>query len=84
MLDEDLGRLNMSQNKVFKVGTIFSFQDFDDQYEVIGMVVAIQQKGIGFSYSIYDTETKKEFWVNGSNLNRAIEKEYWKIEYEPE
>lgn len=79
------GRWNMSQNKIFKVGTIFSFMDFQHEtYDEIGMIVNVDKKGNCFFYDIYDTKEEKQFRVNGTNLNREVQKEYWKIEYEPE
>jgi hypothetical protein len=75
----------MTQNKIFKVGTVFSFMDFQQEtYDEIGMIVNVEQDGNAFFYDVYDTKAEKPFRVNGTNLNRELDKEYWKIEYEPE
>jgi hypothetical protein len=74
----------MNQNKIFKVGTIISFKEMDrDQYNEIGMIIDIQQKGNGFTYYIYDFRAGKDFGVNGSKLIYTLDKKDWKIEYEP-
>lgn len=71
-------------NKIFKVGTIFSFLDFDDTYSEIGMIVSVTQKGNCFLYDIYDTSTGNQFRVNNINIDSEIKQENWKLEYEPE
>jgi hypothetical protein len=77
----------MSQ-RIFKVGTIISFRDFDeDVYDTLVLIISKQARRdgyIGYSYLVHLMHNSNEFWINGSNLEREIDLDEWRIEYEPE
>ena len=67
-------------NKIFKIGTLL----YDDDEKEWNLIVSVEKKVNGFFYTIYDSRTEKDLIMTGSGLNRMVEKEYWKVEYEPE
>jgi hypothetical protein len=67
-------------NKIFKIGTLL-YDDDDKEWELI---ISVEQTPNGFYYDIHSSNSEKSFTITGSGLNRMVEKEFWKVEYEPE
>ena len=76
----------MSQ-RIFKIGTIVSFKDFiEDIYETLVLIISKKPTGErydNYSYLVHVMHNSDEFWINGSNLERQIDLDEWRIEYEP-
>jgi hypothetical protein len=74
--------------RVFKIGTIVSFKDFDeDKHDTIALVLSKQERRDGYlgnSYLLHLIHNSDEFWVKDINLNYEIDIGEWRIEYEPE
>jgi hypothetical protein len=67
-------------NKIFKIGTLL----YDDDDKAWSLIISVEKSANGFYYTIYDSMTEKESVMTGSGLNRMVEKEFWKVEYEPQ
>jgi hypothetical protein len=74
--------------RIFKIGTIVSLKDFvEDTYDTILFIISKKERAdgrSGYSYLVHLMHNSDEFWINGSNLEREIDLDEWRIEYEPE